>query len=213
MSTIDKRIKIYTGDVTELEDETLYNEIYSSVSDDRRARTDRKRQIADKRRSLAAERLLMKACADFGIDYGSARFCVSESGKPGFADIPVFFNLSHSVNRAMCVMSDCQAGCDVEQIHSVNADIALRFYHPDEAALLDSCGTAEEREQLFFRLWTLKESFVKCIGTGFDMPFGSFCVFKAGEEWNVRGQNIKGNYYFSEFSNDDEYCYSWCIRK
>ncbi len=212
MSIIDPNTGIYVGNAAELENENLFEKIYSTVSESRRVKTEKKRLKKDKCRSLAAERLLMQACTDFGIDYNSAVFTVSESGKPGFADIPVYFSLSHSGDRAMCVMSDKPVGCDVELIHEVNQDISHRFYHPSEIALLDVCKSPEERERLFFLIWTLKESYVKCVGTGFNMPFGSFRVYPVENGWAVDNPIGEEFRLFEYDSGEDMYKYSYCIK-
>ena len=213
MSIIDNGIGIYTGSVSVFEDPALYDSVYSLVSDDRRRSTDRKRMPADKRRSLAAEALLMRACSEYGVDYASAHFARNENGKPFFTDIPVYYNLSHSADRVMCAVSRSPVGCDVEKIRKVSDSIAARFYHPEEAALLDGIEDISERERLFFRIWTLKESFVKCIGDGFGIPFESFCVVPEENGWRVK-TDIPGRYSLYEYDcGDSEYMYSYCSKE
>lgn len=204
---------IYASDTSELEnDPCLFDTLYSSVSPLRREKTDRMRLLNGKCLSLGVESLLMRACLDFGIDYSAAEITVSERSKPGFKDIPVYFSLSHSGNRAMCVMSDLPAGCDVEKINGVNPSIAERFFSAEENAALRSCVSVREREELFFTLWTLKESFMKCTGLGFSLPLNAFSVSVTPEGISV-DQTVDDSRY-ALFSRDpgDGYRYAWCVK-
>ena len=47
--------------------------------------------------------------------------------------------------------------------------IAERFFHPEETRLLGEASSADS-EILFFRYWTMKEAFVKALGTGLSIP-------------------------------------------
>ena len=44
--------------------------------------------------------------------------------------------------------------------------IARRFFHPEDLALLRNAKDAEEQLKLFFRIWTIKEAYLKCTGEG-----------------------------------------------
>jgi 4'-phosphopantetheinyl transferase len=51
--------------------------------------------------------------------------------------------------------------------------LAKRFFAPGEARLLASLPT-ERRIDAFYRLWTLKESFIKAVGQGLSIPLDAF---------------------------------------
>ena len=83
----------------------------------------------------------------------------------------IHFNLSHSGDQLALIFSvDSPVGIDIEKIHPVKkrVRIAERFFHPEETRLLKEASSADS-EILFFRYWTMKEAFVKALGTGF--PF------------------------------------------
>lgn len=206
------RICIYTADTEPLCDAALFQDAYGAVSPERRAKTDKLRFEADKRLSLGAELLLMRACRDFGIRYEAERITENAYQKPGFASGAAEFNLSHSGTKVMCVMSEIPVGCDTEKLGNADTEIAKRFFHAEEYAALLAEKTDGVRRDLFFRLWTLKESYIKCIGRGFCLPLNEFCVSvtPAGATL-VRSVDGSGCRFF-EHDPGDGYKYACCAR-
>lgn len=86
------------------------------------------------------------------------------------------FNLSHTRGLiALAVTVDAEVGVDVEATSrkvEVQA-LADRFFAPSEASLLRETAPDLQRE-LFFRLWTLKEAYVKARGLGLQLGLESF---------------------------------------
>ena len=79
----------------------------------------------------------------------------------------IHFNLSHSGDQLALIFSvDSPVGIDIEKIHPVKkrARIAERFFHPEETRLLREASSTDS-EILFFRYWTMKEAFVKALGS------------------------------------------------
>lgn len=202
----------YIADISALTDVELFKQKYAIVSDVRKAKIDRMRLDKDKRLSLGAELLLMQACKDFGIDYPKQKFVYDEFGKPKFADCEYHFSLSHSGSRAMCVMTENSVGCDVEQITCPNLEIAKRFFSEDEYARIDKCETQTEKDDLFFRLWTLKESFMKCTGQGFHIPMNRFSISIHNHSIELKQSLNDSTYSFYEFDAKDGYKYATCIK-
>lgn len=100
----------------------------------------------------------------------------SDGGKPYLVAEPgVHFSLSHSGGWAVCALSDCPVGVDIEKCEQGRRDIASRFFHKEEIRYLNSL-LPTARDDAFYSLWTLKESFVKSTGRGLDMPLRSFWV-------------------------------------
>ena len=60
-------------------------------------------------------------------------------------------------------------------------DVAKRFFAPAEQRTLLAARTEEERDILFSRLWTLKESYLKVGGQGMAMALGSFAITLGGQ--------------------------------
>ena len=113
------------------------------------------------------------------------------------------FNLSHAGDYAVCAVGGAALGCDIEQIRKYNMSVARRFFCERETRLLEAAVTPEAQEDLFFRLWTLKESYLKAVGSGLSQPLSSFCVsFDTGrpalsgyeDVWQLREFSVAEGY-------------------
>lgn len=202
----------YIADTSTLADNAIFNRLYSLTSNERKRKTDSLRYGKDKCLSVGVETLLMSACRDFGIDYASQQIDYDDYKKPFFTNGNVYFNLSHSESRAMCVMADRPVGCDVEKIADIDLDIARNFFFSKELDTIENCTAQTEKYDTFFRLWTLKESFMKCTGLGFHLPLNEFEVSVQDCEPTVRQNVDNSTYKFYEWNADDGYKYAVCIK-
>lgn len=92
-----------------------------------------------------------------------------ENGKPYVDAENLFFNVSHTKNIfAVVVSKEFEVGVDVQYIKNVSDVSALvsDFCSKAEIAAYTSLGSRDLQQNFFFRVWTAKEAFVKCIGTG-----------------------------------------------
>lgn len=201
-------LKVYIADIAPLWDDAVFDEYYREAFPERRRKVDGYKQKAPKCRSLGAGILLKKALADAGVTEADPEFETLKGGKPVLKNggLKVFFNLSHSGDRAMCVVSDCPVGCDVETVKE-NKRVADRFFTKAEAEI------AGESADSFTRLWTLKESFIKTTGEGLGRGLNSFSLdFDAdGAVTGVKdGGIVEGAYSFYEWDFEDSYRYAAC---
>ncbi len=201
-------ITVATTDV--LYDAEAFAQGYRMVSDARRARIDRRRTPEGKCQSLGASLLLKRSLSLYGID--DAVLDRDEYGKPFLCNhSDVHFNLSHSGNMVMCVIADTPIGCDVQEMsETVNARIAERYFSPmEQAAFL--AADEDDRRQLFFRLWTLKESFLKATGYGLRVPLSSFSI-DLRDPVSVTQSFDPYTWHFSECDRYDGYHLAVCSR-
>ena len=197
---------VYIADTAPLEDGELFERLYNSVSSERREKIDRLRNEREKRLSLGAYVLLKKALSDIGIDSFSLEY--GENGKPYLAGSSgVYFSLSHSFERVMCVLSNTEVGCDVEKVQEKSIAVAERFFAPEEIALIKG---SEDSADMFSRLWTLKESFLKMTGKGMTVPLDSFCFSVSENSVNVCQNLTKKQLFFKEYSFENDYKCSVC---
>jgi 4'-phosphopantetheinyl transferase len=101
----------------------------------------------------------------------------SEAGRPSLAaahGLDVDFNLAHT--RGLVVMAagrDMQLGIDVERFERRRSlEIARRYFSPLEIAAFEALP-ADRQPRRFVELWTLKEAYLKAIGTGIAGGLGS----------------------------------------
>ena len=103
--------------------------------------------------------------------------CRKEKGKPYFKKIPLEFSISHSGDIWVCVMGNSKVGIDIQMKKPVSAiEIAKRFFTKEESKLIE-----ETDEKVFFKIWTMKEAFVKFTGEGIFYGLDKFSVVKDGK--------------------------------
>lgn len=201
--------KVYLADVRKLENKKIFNDLYSRVSPGRREKADRMVFPKDKYLSLGAGALLEAALAAEGVT--DLTMTTMQNKKPCLLyrnDIK--FNISHSGTKVMCAVSDCDIGCDVEQIIDVDKKIAKRFFFSEEYKALMRCESKDSYNDLFFRYWTLKESFMKATGLGFKLALDEFSISFDNGSISVKQNFDKKKYYFAEYDLKDGYKYALC---
>lgn len=205
---------VYIADLQELEDEYWYYKLLPLMPSYRNKQLEKLKFHKNKIQCLGAGLLLRYALSAYGINPDTASIIQPERRKPYLADYPdVFFNLSHSENRVMCSIGNYENGCDTEMVKPIPQNIAERFFSDSEKTLLQKHShlPRSEQEKLFFRLWTLKESFIKANGQGMGIALDSFSVSFCDHSSEMVLHNIDDKCYYSrEYLTDDGYCYSAC---
>lgn len=201
--------EVYIAKTDFLADEKLYKRLYDAASPERKEKTDKLLFQKDKELSVLSERVLKKALKNIGVSEFSLVY--GEHGKPYLrGNNNVFFNMSHSENTVMCAVSDSEVGCDVERVSEFDMQIARCFFAYSEYKMLQNAPEAERRD-LFYRLWTLKESFQKSIGLGMSLPLDSFSV-DLTDVITVEQNVCEFRFYFREYNLNDGFRYSVCAR-
>ncbi len=157
-----------------LEDEELFSHKLKQVSKERRERVEACRLKGDRLRSLAGGLLLEELVRQYY--YSPEDLSRDEKGKlflPG--EDTFYFNLSHSGDYAACAISDCPVGVDIQQFRPVKDGLAKRFFQYQETEEIRE-AKGKRKEELFFRYWTAKESYIKLIGDGLKRELNSFSV-------------------------------------
>lgn len=111
-----------------------------------------------------------------GCDMEEVIFEYDENSKPKLKGSGnLFFNISHSCEYTAVAISDKPIGVDIEKIRPVRQTVINKVCSRTELGYLKG-STNEQRD--FIKLWTLKESFLKAVGTGIidNMKNYSFTV-------------------------------------
>lgn len=98
---------------------------------------------------------------------------VRDGGRPDWKLDGWYFSLSHSGTVAACVLSDRPVGVDVQKLSPFSEPLVRRFFCPQELSELQQ---AQDSSYAFTKLWSLKESYVKALGTGLSTPLNSFRI-------------------------------------
>lgn len=181
---MEKETMLFAACVSPLEDYELYRAAYRAVPPERREKADRFRQKNDRLLSLGAGVLVKYALSRFGKKEYNIVYGVN--GKPYIKGNDVFFNISHSGGYVLCAVSKNEVGCDIEKLDKADLRIAERFFAPEEYAFISS-QAPEKQDEMFFRFWTLKESFMKFTGKGMALSPASFRIILDN------GAHIEGN--------------------
>ena len=128
------------------------------------------------RAGLLREGLHLMGCGARADRFSARDLVPAPDGKPAFRDLPgLHFSLSHSGSLIACAFSGREIGLDLQETTD-RADplrIARRFYTPAEYDLLRALPEAR-RPDLFYRLWAVKEAYLKYIGCGLRARLDSF---------------------------------------
>lgn len=147
----------------------------SILSDDERSRALAFGADCHRRRFVAARVALRQVLAQYlRIPPANVRFRYERFGKPQLltqADRPIYFNLSHSEDRALiAVTTEGRVGIDVERvppdsIWDTVAPVAARFFTALDRDALMALAPCE-RLRGFYQIWTRKEAHLKACGLG-----------------------------------------------
>ena len=207
--TFDELNKVYIADAPVLKDEQLYKRLYTGLDASRRAKADRFRFEKDKRLSVAAGALLQYALQIENIREPS--FHVTSNGKPYLAgEERLYFNLSHSEEMVMCAIAEKEVGCDVEKKTVLDRRLAEYVMTEYELNRIYDLEKDSEQQEMFFRLWTLKESYMKATGLGIGLEPKSFGMVSRKDKVKVTPPVDEREFHFKEYFLNDGYCYSCC---
>lgn len=163
--------------------------------------------IEKKDQHIHAHRLLRECLRPLGIHYDdSTPIIKGEYGKPALAEHPeIHFNISHSDGIAACIAGKRQCGIDCERIREFRPNILKRVFSEQEQMYFRNVPD-EEKNTAFFRLWTLKEAYIKAIGMGLSFPMSKaeFLPDDKGFTANIR------EYTFRQYIIRGEFVVSVC---
>ncbi|MCM1174122.1 MAG: 4'-phosphopantetheinyl transferase superfamily protein [Blautia sp.] len=195
-------IRTYVINIGQLEEEAAFQTALSSVSSYRRRKAGALKNGTDRCRSLGASLALDAALRFYGLREKSMEYVLGNQGKPMFCDYPdLHFSLSHSGGYALCSMGGQELGSDIERVRPGKLHVAERFFAEEEKAWLYRANLREERESRMFRIWTMKESFLKATGLGMSLPLRDFTVcIEEDEKVSLHHALNNNTYYIKEYA-------------
>ena len=205
-------IHIFYADV----DSLLYcaEGLENMLSDEENSRKDKFIFWKDKCSYMVSHGLLRLILGAYlGAEPKNLVFINGPHGKPMLDAVSnrdaIRFSVSHSDRRILyAVNRGREIGVDIEKIRpefSVE-EISDRYFSAREAAFLRTLP-AQDRKDLFFTYWTLKEAFMKGTGKGFSLPLNRFEIThdppkvvslegdpEAAARWSLRSMRLEPGY-------------------
>jgi len=185
-----------------------------------KARLQRLR-IAAKRDQFAAAQTALRELLGRRLDRDPAHieFVYGDHGKPRLADRPELgFNLTHSRGLALVALASVpDVGIDVEFLGRRRpfGRLSRRYFAEAEHRWLARQPTRHVGRG-FYRLWVLKEAYLKAVGTGLTFPPSGFVLRLEQPSPRLESTRLAGdapgNWSFRELQVDPQYAAALCIR-
>ena len=206
-------VTIFYDSIRKLDEGAVYDRCYNSLSAYRREKADKVKFPEDKKRSVAAGMLLNQGLSAYGLRECDMVYETNQNGKPFFREYPqIRFSLSHSGEYVMAAFSDVEIGCDIQQMEQTDLKIARRFFAPEEYAYVIGRKETSAQEEAFYRIWVLKESFLKAVGTGMALSMTDFSIqIQEDRVIGVRQNVNQKEYTFEEYNLIKGYKAACCI--
>ena len=167
-------VKLYVLDI-----ELAYRHkktLFESVNDSQKEKALKFKSEVDQVRSLASSYLINKLSKE------PLQF--NDMGKPFYQNGP-YFNVSHSGQYIVMVVSNKDIGVDIEENKEKDMSSLIRIFNEAEAKMIKEHAD-------FYYLWCAKESLIKCIGSSINrikeipaLPFNGVKAFN-GKQYYVK---------------------------
>ena len=129
----------------------------------------------------------------YNINYNNITILENEYGKPYIKDSNIYYSISHSNNLVMVAIDDKTIGIDIQFIKNKNKN--------------DFILNESEYKYNYIEIFSLKESYIKCIGSNINHMKDIIFNLDNGISSN------KDEYEFIQLKDIDNYVISICNKK
>ncbi|CUX32176.1 4'-phosphopantetheinyl transferase family protein [Clostridium sp. C105KSO13] len=191
-------IRTWIADIRPLYEIDKYQTCYETLPIFRKEKADKIQSQRGKAQSAGAWALLDRIRKEYGIAEEAA------------------FNLSHSGDYVLCsvaldYVSEPQVGCDIESVKRARLKVAERFFCPSEYKMILEEENKELQDDLFYRFWVLKESFMKATRQGMAMDTKGFEIQLSEPPTLLkRPDGYPQEYYYREYDAGIPYKIAVC---
>lgn len=199
-------VKTFIANIQNLPDPKENPQILENIWQERKEKILSYQFEKGRKESLGSALMLQKVLSQKNLNPQNIRY--GKNGKPEIDGL--HFNISHAENFVICSVSENPVGCDIEKIRSIKSGFEKRFFTQNEVSYLDKF-TDEEKLKQFFRLWTMKESYMKFTGDGMKLALNRF-EFIIEDSVKVFRDGILIPCFIKEYEFLD-YCISVCCEK
>ncbi len=199
---LDREIHLWSALLDQPDD--IINRFNAVLSEEEKYRINKYKFKYLRDRHTLSKGLLKSFISNYlNIETEEIKFLQNEYGKPSLHpelnNIDLQFNVSHSEHLGMFAFTTGQEiGIDVEliqEIPNLNEIVNMCFSDFEKEWLYKSeLGLQKE---LFYKVWTCKEAFIKAIGTGLSFPLKEI-EFKINNNKTIEFQSIHGDLSYWE---------------
>lgn len=218
------RIELWCAFLADLDAEGLWGRYPGLLTAAERARQQRLRFAADRRRDMAARVLVRTVLSRYApVAPAAWVFGADAHGRPRIAApqpaARLEFNIAHSGDLVVVGVAPANPlGVDAEHLARGTDTTRLeRYFSPPEIEQLRALP-AQARRLRFFELWTLKESYLKARGVGLRLPLHAL-TFEFPAAGAVRLSLAAGipddacRWALAQFRLRDEYLLAVCAER
>lgn len=174
MAAAFDRPEITVLDIRQLDNEDFAKTVYGALTPERRKKADEMRFEKDRRLCAGAGYLLSQGFSRYGVR--DTTLFYGPHQKPYLNPSEgLFFSLSHSGLYAVCAFYHQDVGIDIQQQRAVSAELMQYVCTPKEWDHLQALPE-QDRTRRFFRIWTVKESYLKYLGCGLSLSPQTLCT-------------------------------------
>lgn len=125
------------------------------------------------RSEVISKKILSK---ELGVPFQNIRIKKGVFGKPFLEGGERHFNISYSKNMLLIATDNTPIGVDIEYVKEIREidSLVQHFYSKEKHSFYKTKNS--EKLQFFYRLWVLKESYIKAIGKGLSCSLDSFYI-------------------------------------
>lgn len=174
MKKLVDKMNSFAINITKPLSEEVYTLFLDTLDEDMQQKILRYKRKSDRDLKLSTHVLLRVMLHKlYRMNLEEMYYKTNQFGKPFLPGSSIHFNLSHSGSWGACVIDQTPIGVDIEEILPIDINGMSTFFSRKEQLLLLQTPEKEKIE-LFYRLWTLKESYVKKLGLGLSKSIDSF---------------------------------------
>lgn len=120
-------------------------------------------------------------------------------GKPYFPEYPeICFNYSHADAGILCGIAETPLGVDIERLIHPTERLIRAVCHENEKKMLLAIEDPAVQIRYFSKIWTAKESYLKCIGTGIRQKLSNLDLSEV-----LDGKTYEEVYHFFFLDGED----------
>lgn len=151
-------MKWYKFNVNDMS-ESEYNKFFDLMSEEKKGKVKRLKEIEDKKLSVCGEMLAKRAICDVtGKSSEEIVFERKKSGKPFCKNVDIEFSISHSGEYTVCALSNTPIGIDIQKVTPYNNKTAEKVCSAEEIERID---LSVDKAREFTKIWTKKEAVLK----------------------------------------------------